>query len=175
MAAPSALAELLSDQPYERAAHSYGKSYRDIVRGARGEFPHPPDQVAFPRSEADLVRLLDWCAGQRLAAIPYGGGSSVVGGVEPVLSGDLRGAVSIDLQKLDRVLEIDAVSRAARIQAGILGPALESQLRPQGSRFATSRSLSSSRAWAAGSPPRSAGTTRRSTPTSTNSWKRCAW
>ncbi len=132
VAAPSALAELLSDQPYDRASHSYGKSYRDIVRGARGEFRNPPDLVAFPRSEADLVRLLDWCAGERLAAIPYGGGSSVVGGIEPILTGDLRGAVSIDLQKLDRVLEIDLASRAARIQAGILGPALESQLRPHG-------------------------------------------
>jgi alkyldihydroxyacetonephosphate synthase len=130
--APAALAGLLSSAPYHRASHSYGKSYRDIVRGARGEFPHPPDQVAFPRSEADVVRLLDWCAQARLAAIPYGGGSSVVGGVEARDLGDLRGAVSIDLAGLDRVLEIDAVSRAARIQAGILGPALESQLRPHG-------------------------------------------
>jgi alkyldihydroxyacetonephosphate synthase len=102
------------------------------VRAARGEFAHPPDQVAFPQSEADLVRLLDWCAENRLAAIPYGGGSSVVAGVEPVPADGQSGAVSIDLQKLGRVLEIDAVSRAARIQAGILGPALEDQLRPHG-------------------------------------------
>ena len=106
--------------------------YRDIVRGARGDFAHPPDLVAFPRDEADVVALLDWCADARLAAIPYGGGSSVVGGVEAACLGDLRGAVSIDLAKLDRVLEIDRVSRAARIQAGILGPALEDQLRPHG-------------------------------------------
>ncbi len=67
-----------------------------------------------------------------MAAIPYGGGSSVVGGVEAPADGSLAGALSIDLGKLDRVLEIDPVSRAARIQAGVLGPALEDQLRPHG-------------------------------------------
>jgi alkyldihydroxyacetonephosphate synthase len=130
--APAALAPLLSCAPYERASHTYGKSYRDVVRGARGEFAHPPDQVAFPRHEADVAALLDWCASERLAAIPYGGGSSVVGGVEARVPDGFRGAVSIDLGRLDRVLEIDAVSRAARIQAGVLGPALEDQLRPHG-------------------------------------------
>jgi alkyldihydroxyacetonephosphate synthase len=130
--APRALAGLLSSAPYERASHTYGKSYRDVVRGARGEFTHPPDQVAFPRDEAEVAALLDWCAQERLAAIPYGGGSSVVGGVEARVPEGLRGAVSIDLGRLGRVLEIDAVSRAARIQAGVLGPALEAQLRPHG-------------------------------------------
>jgi alkyldihydroxyacetonephosphate synthase len=67
-----------------------------------------------------------------VAASPYGGGSSVVGGVEPPHDGDYRGAVSIDLGKLDRVLEVDRASRAARIQGGVLGPALEDQLRPHG-------------------------------------------
>jgi alkyldihydroxyacetonephosphate synthase len=132
VAGPAALAGLLSSTPYDRASHSYGKSYRDIVRGARGEFSHPPDLVAFPRSEPDVVALLDWCASERLAAIPYGGGSSVVGGVEARDLGAARGAISIDLGRLDRVLEIDPLSRAARIQAGILGPALEDQLRPHG-------------------------------------------
>ncbi len=130
--APAALASLLSSERYDRVSHAYGKSYRDIVRGARGEFPHPPDLVAFPRSESDVVALLDWCANERLAAIPYGGGSSVVGGVEARDLGAWRGAVSIDLGGLARVLEIDTPSRAARIQAGILGPALEDQLRPHG-------------------------------------------
>ena len=132
VAAPAALASLLSSAPYDRASHTYGKSYRDIVRAARGQFPDPPDFVAFPRSESDVAALLDWCASERLAAIPYGGGSSVVGGVEARGLDAWRGVVSIDLGRLDRVLEIDAVSRAARIQAGILGPALEAQLRPQG-------------------------------------------
>jgi alkyldihydroxyacetonephosphate synthase len=132
VSSPRALADLLSSAPYDRASHCYGKSYRDIVRAARGDFANAPDFVAFPRDESDVVRLLEWCAGEHLAAIAYGGGSSVVGGVEARDLLDLRGAVSIDLGKLDRVLEIDTVSRAARIQAGILGPALEGALRPHG-------------------------------------------
>ncbi|MCU0268913.1 MAG: FAD-binding oxidoreductase [Acidimicrobiales bacterium] len=130
--APAALASLCSDTAFDRAGHSYGKSFRDVVRGSYGRFPAPPDLVAFPRDEAAVVALLDWCSAERLAAIPYGGGSSVVGGVESAVDGDFRGVVSIDLTGLDRVLEIDRTSRAARIQAGALGPVLEDQLRPHG-------------------------------------------
>jgi alkyldihydroxyacetonephosphate synthase len=129
---PPALAELCSDAPLERAGHSYGKSYRDVVRGFRREFPNPPDQVALPRTEGDVEALLEWCGEAGIAAIPYGGGSSVVGGVEPDVGDGYAGAVSIDLRHLGRVLEIDRTSRAARIQAGVLGPALEDQLRPHG-------------------------------------------
>ncbi len=132
VAPPPALAGICSAAPYERAAHSYGKAYRDIVRAARGRFENPPDVVAFPHSERDVAALLDWCGDAGVAAIPYGGGSSVVGGVEARIAGDYRGALCLDLCKLDRVLEIDASSRAARIQAGVLGPALEAELRPHG-------------------------------------------
>ena len=131
VAAPSALRGLLSDAPRERAGHHYGRSFRDIVRGFAGEFPAPPDYVAYPASEADLVAVLDWCSGAGIAVIPYGGGSSVVGGVETNLP-HAPGVVSLDLTRLDRVLEVDRISRAARIQAGALGPALEDQLRPHG-------------------------------------------
>jgi alkyldihydroxyacetonephosphate synthase len=130
--APKALEAVISTDRYDRAGHTYGKAFRDVVRGLKGDFRAAPAAVAFPRSEADLVALLDWCSSVRLAAIPYGGGSSVCGGVEARLPGGYRGAISIDLSKLDRVLEIDRTSRAARIQAGIFGPALEDALRPQG-------------------------------------------
>jgi alkyldihydroxyacetonephosphate synthase len=129
---PSAVAEICSTDPFDRANHTYGKSYRDIVRGARGDFAAAPDQVAFPRDEAEVAALLDWCGDAGVAAIPYGGGSSVVGGVEARVGDGYAGAVSIDLSRLDQVLEIDRASRAARIQAGIYGPALEDVLRPQG-------------------------------------------
>ena len=59
---PVALAAICSQDRYHRAGHTYGKGYRDVVRGFRGEFPHPPDVVAFPRSEADVAALLDWCS-----------------------------------------------------------------------------------------------------------------
>jgi alkyldihydroxyacetonephosphate synthase len=129
---PNALAPICSTNTYERAAHALGKAYRDVVRGFRGEFENPPDFVARPRDEADVERVLAWCAEQDVAAIPYGGGTSVVGGVEPRVEDGYAGAVTIDLGALDRVLEVDPASRAARIQAGALGPDLEDQLRPSG-------------------------------------------
>jgi alkyldihydroxyacetonephosphate synthase len=132
IAPPASLAGLCTDDPHERASHTYGKSYRDVVRGARGDFAAAPDRVALPRDEADLAALLAWCSDARIAAIPYGGGSSVCGGVEAPRDDRYRGALSIDLRRLDRVLEVDRSSRAARIQAGIYGPALEDALRPRG-------------------------------------------
>ena len=103
VSAPTALAALLSDDPEERLGHTYGKAYRDVIRALRRDFSVAPDWVALPRSEADVVAVLDWCSDARLAAIPYGGGSSVMGGVEARLDsyGDrYRGAVSIDLRHL---------------------------------------------------------------------------
>lgn len=129
---PVALAAMCSTEVEERAGHTYGKSFRDVVRGFAGEFTDPPDIVAHPRSEADVVALLEWCADADVAVVPYGGGSSVVGGVECVVGEGWSGVVSIDLGGLDRVLEVDRVARAARIEAGVLGPALEDQLRPHG-------------------------------------------
>jgi alkyldihydroxyacetonephosphate synthase len=123
---PASLAAICRTDPYERAAHAYGKSYRDVVRAFRGRFDNPPDVVAHPADETDLERVLAWCEEAKAAAIPFGGGTSVVGGVEPPRD---RPTVSIDLKRLDRVLEVDRVSRAARIQAGVTGPALEDQLR----------------------------------------------
>ena len=129
---PAALAKLVSDDPYERARHSYGRSYRDVVRAYRRDFSAPPDGVAFPESEQEIAQLMDWCGSEGVALIPYGGGSSVVGGVETRVAERFRGVLSLDLSRLGQVLEVDATSRSARIQAGIYGPALEDALRPHG-------------------------------------------
>ena len=129
LAPPAPLEELCASDPYERASHAYGKSYRDVVRAFRGEFARAPDVVAYPGDEAELEAVLEWCADAGAAAIPYGGGTSVVGGVEPLLPDRYAGAVTIDLSRLGRVLEVDEISRAARIQAGATGPGLEEQLR----------------------------------------------
>jgi len=130
--APASLAEICAEDAHARASHALGKSYSDVVRGFRGRFEHAPDLVLCPRDEADVERALEWCSGERVAAIPFGGGTSVVSGVTPEVPSGYNGAVSIDLRALDRVLEVDAVSRAARIQAGALGPQLESQLGEHG-------------------------------------------
>jgi alkyldihydroxyacetonephosphate synthase len=132
LAAPGSLAEMFSDDPRDRAEHTLGKSFDDLARGLEGGYDNPPDLVAFPRSEQEVVDVLAWCDQANAAAIPYGGGSSVAGGIEPVVGDGYAGAVSVDLRHLDRVLEVDPASRAARIQGGVLGPALEDQLRPHG-------------------------------------------
>jgi alkyldihydroxyacetonephosphate synthase len=129
---PAALGSFVSDAHDDRVGHAQGKAFRDVVRALHGRIDHPPDLVARPRSEAEVAAVLEWCAASAVAVIPYGGGSSVVGGVEPDVGDGYAGAVSLDVGHLDRVLEVDRVSGAARIQAGVLGPYLEDQLRPQG-------------------------------------------
>jgi alkyldihydroxyacetonephosphate synthase len=129
ISAPATLARICTSDPRSRAGHTHGKAFRDVVRNLEGRLDHPPDLVAHPSTETEVVDLLDWCTNDGIAAIAYGGGSSVVGGIEPDVGDDFRGVVSIDLTEMDRVLEVDRTSRAARIQAGALGPVLEEQLR----------------------------------------------
>jgi alkyldihydroxyacetonephosphate synthase len=152
VAVPPALAEICRDDAHTRAEHAWGRSYADVVRGFRGDFRYAPDFVAFPREEREIERVLEWCAAQRVAAIPYGGGTSVVGGVRPEVGASYNGAVTLDLGALHRVLEVDAVSRAARIQAGAGGPALERQLGEHGltlRHFPQSFELSTLGGWVA--------------------------
>ncbi len=113
----------------ERAFHAYGAHFTDRSHAFNLQFPNPPDVVAHPRDEAELEATLDWCASGGYVVVPYGGGSSVVWGVNPP---EADAVVTVALDRLDRVLELDDVSRAARIQAGVLGPHLEDQLRPHG-------------------------------------------
>lgn len=126
---PASLREAFSADKVDRLTHARGQAYRDVVRNLEGDVGQVPDLIARPSSEQDVADILDWCETERIALIPYGGGTSVVGGVEPRFEGP---AVTLDLQRLDTVLEIDRTSRAARIQAGVLGPHLEDQLRPYG-------------------------------------------
>jgi alkyldihydroxyacetonephosphate synthase len=127
---PAALAAFCSTERYDRALHTFGKSYPDTVRGMFGDYADAPDVVAYPRSEAEAAAVIDWAGGVPASVTPFGGGSSVVGGVEPKRQADQKAAISLDLRDLDKVLEVDAASRAARIQGGVFGPALEAQLRP---------------------------------------------
>jgi alkyldihydroxyacetonephosphate synthase len=129
---PAELAAICRDDDADRAAHSLGKSYPDVVRALAGRYEHAVDLVARPRDEAEVQAVLEWAAGANVAVIPYGGGTSVVGGVEPRVPDRYDGSLSLDLGSLDRVLEVDAVSRAARIGAGASGPRLEEQLGAHG-------------------------------------------
>jgi alkyldihydroxyacetonephosphate synthase len=121
-----------SVDPRDRIEHAYGRSLPDTVRAFRGRIDHPPDGVVFARNEDDIEAVLDWAAREDVAVIPFGGGTSVVGGVEPRVPADRMGVVSLDLSALNQVLEVDPVSRSARIQAGATGPQLEAQLAEHG-------------------------------------------
>ncbi|MBW3662331.1 MAG: FAD-binding oxidoreductase [Actinobacteria bacterium] len=125
---PDALAAIADATPRGRAVHAHGNSFRDVVGAFEGTLEHYPDVVVRPRTAEEVVATLEWCSEAQIACVPFGGGTSVVGGVTP--TGDLDAVVSLDLGALDRVVEVDTVSRAARIQAGALGPVIENQLRP---------------------------------------------
>ena len=128
---PPASLPFCSTAHYDRAAHTYGKSFPDYVRGLAGDYANAPDVVAYPRSEDEVAAVLDWAGGAQASVTPFGGGSSVVGGVEPQRDpARHKGTVTIDLREIGRVIEVDKTSRAARIEAGAFGPALEAQLKP---------------------------------------------
>jgi alkyldihydroxyacetonephosphate synthase len=129
---PDSLAGICTTDDYDRVAHTYGKSFLDYARILHRDFANAPDVVAYPTNETEIVDLLDWASRNNLAVIPFGGGSSVVGGIEPSVGDGYDGTVTMDLRCLDKVLEIDKTSRAARIQAGMFGPAMEAALKPHG-------------------------------------------
>lgn len=112
-----------------RILHAYGKSYRDLIRLRRGDISNPPDAVVFPATEEQIARVLHYCAQNDIVVIPFGGGTSVVGGIE---ARDERVTLSLDLARLNHVIAIDEISQTATIQAGILGPALERELNARG-------------------------------------------
>ena len=129
---PPSLADFTTDDAGARARRTHGRGYPDLVRGFHGDFSGAPDLVARPRDAREIEAVLE--AAERLSAvvIPWGGGTSVVGGVAPRRGPRHQAAITLDLGALDRVLEVDPISRAARVQAGALGPALEAQLAPHG-------------------------------------------
>ncbi len=120
-----------TDDREARVRHTYGRAYPDVVRGFYGTFEGPPDLVATPTTEEELGAVLAWASERDVAVVPFGGGTSVVGGVSTNVDG-FEGVVSLDLAGLGEVLEVDDVSRAARIQAGATGPALEAALAEHG-------------------------------------------
>lgn len=125
---PAALEDLCSTAPADRVRHAHGNAFRDVVRAATGRLERFPDLVVRPRDLEDVERVLDWCSGAGLPCVPFGGGTSVVGGVEPPDGPN----VSLDLELVQGVTDVDPVSLAARVRAGTLGPVVEEQLRPYG-------------------------------------------
>jgi alkyldihydroxyacetonephosphate synthase len=119
------------DDRVARVAHAAGRSYADLVRLRAGDASSAPDAVVAPGSPDEVRAVLEACTEARVAVVPFGGGTSVVGGVEPVSDG-FEGAVALDLRRLDRVVEVDRASLTATLEAGLLGPDAERRLGEQG-------------------------------------------
>ncbi len=129
---PAKLGSVCSTKDHDRLTHTYGKSFPDYVRITDKNFTNAPDIVAHAKSEDDVDAVLDWATGANVAVIPFGGGSTVVGGIEPAVGNKFSGSLSLDLTGLNQILEIDKVSRAARMQGGIRCPDIEAGLRAHG-------------------------------------------
>ena len=110
----------------ERLVHSYGKSFRDLWRIRNGIVKAAPDIVVYPETEADIVTIVREAADHDVVLIPFGGGSNIAGSLEAIDDG--RMIVSLDMKRMDKVLELDKESCVARIQAGVMGPHMEEQL-----------------------------------------------
>jgi alkyldihydroxyacetonephosphate synthase len=106
----------------DRAFFSLGKGYTDLVRMRRGDIANATDAIVRPADEQQVLAAMRLAARRRLAVIPFGGGTSVVGGVEPVGDGP---TITIDMAGLSQVLEIDREAATATVQAGAMGPDLE--------------------------------------------------
>jgi len=122
-------AESLTVDSADRIVHSLGKGYCDLVRIRRGEIPHATDAVIYPETEEQVAALLAAAAERGIAVVPFGGGTSVVGGVEPL---GAKPTVTLDLGRMNRMLRLEPLSATATLEAGVLGPSLEEQLNAQG-------------------------------------------
>ncbi len=127
-------AEHVGSERHDRVVHARGKSIRDLVRQRRGDLPRVPDVVVRPGSEEEVTAVLQAALAHDAVLIPFGGGSSISGSLEPEADEE-RTVLSVDMARLDRVLSVDAAARTARVQAGVFGPALEEQLNRQGWTF----------------------------------------
>ncbi len=123
-------AQVLDDR-LSRITRSAGRSYPDLVRLRSGAGLAAPDAVVLPGSREEVAQVLAVCAEEHVAVIPFGGGTSVVGGVE-ALRGPLDAAIAVDLARLTGLLELDTTSQLATFAAGTVGPDVEAALGARG-------------------------------------------
>ena len=123
--------ENVCDGHSDRVAHAAGRGYLDLVRLRSGEPEGAPDAVVLPGSHEQVRGVIELCARTSLAVVPFGGGTSVVGGVEP-LRGAHEGVVALDMRRMAAVIELDRESLTVAVEAGIRAPALERHLAARG-------------------------------------------
>ncbi|GAA1429757.1 FAD-binding oxidoreductase [Microlunatus lacustris] len=119
------------DEDEDRIVHTYGKSIRDLMRLRANDIPRVPDVVVYPADEAEVQQVVDAAVAADAVLIPFGGGSNIAGSLQAP-EDETRPVISLDLGRLTRVLDVDEGAGLARIQAGALGPDLESQLNARG-------------------------------------------
>jgi alkyldihydroxyacetonephosphate synthase len=119
-------ANVLEDRE-QRVVHALGKSYPDLFRIRSGDGSSAPDAVVRPGSADEVAAVLAACSAEGVAVVPFGGGSSVVGGVEPLRDGH-AGAISLDLGRMNALREVDRTSLTASFDAGLFGPHAEAEL-----------------------------------------------
>lgn len=114
-----------------RVVHNYGKGVRDLMRVRKGDLGRVPDVVVYPGNEEEVAGIVDMGVEVDAVIIPFGGGSNIVGALEAV-PGETRVVISVNMGRMDQVLEIDEEASLARIQAGVFGPHMEEQLNARG-------------------------------------------
>ncbi|MEY8015732.1 FAD-binding oxidoreductase [Mycobacterium servetii] len=115
----------------DRLLHAGGKSTLDLLRRKDSGVQDAPDAVLLPGDEDTVAAILHHCSEQRIAVVPFGGGTSVVGGLDPARGG-LSAVVSLDLRRFDRLEALDEVSGQAVFGAGVTGPDAERLLGKHG-------------------------------------------
>ena len=114
-----------------RLHRTRGKSTPDLLRLRAGDGSDSPDAVVRPGTHDEVAALIDWCVSNRVALVPFGGGTSVVGGLV-ARRGDLAGVVCLDLIRFDRLLGVDTDSMTATLEPGLRGPQAEALLAERG-------------------------------------------
>ncbi|OGO31273.1 MAG: FAD-linked oxidase [Chloroflexi bacterium RBG_16_54_11] len=121
---------LVSTEPLPRLLHARGQSFPDWVELRSGRISLYPDGVAYPTSEEDVTQLLQFAHQRGIHIIPYGGGTSVVGHIDPVKS--KAPVLTVDMSRMNRLIDLRPDSLLASFGAGVCGPDLEAQLRARG-------------------------------------------
>ena len=124
-------AEYFGVEDRARLLRAGGKSTLDLLRRKDSGVQDAPDAVLLPGSEEDVAAILRFCADRSIAIVPFGGGTSVVGGLDPI-RGDFKAVISLDLRRLDRLHSLDEVSGEAELGAGLTGPDAERLLGERG-------------------------------------------
>jgi alkyldihydroxyacetonephosphate synthase len=114
-----------------RVRHTRGKSTPDLLRMRAGDGSDAPDVVVRPADHEQVAAVVTWCSEHRVALVPFGGGTSVVGGLAAAGDG-YAGVLALDLRRLDRLVSVDAESGTAVLEAGMLGPEAEEALAGHG-------------------------------------------